>query len=151
VNAPYPMLWFDGQAEPAAELYVSLFSNSSITRIERYPEDLPGEAGTVMTVDFELDGARVTALNGGPTHTLSPAFSFVVGCQDQAEIDELWDALIDGGGEASQCGWLVDRFGTSWQIIPEDIADLIKQPAAMEAMLAMQKLDVATLREAAGV
>jgi len=151
MNAPYPMLWFEDQAEQAAELYVSLFPNSSITRIERYPEGLPGEAGTVMTVDFELDGARVSALNGGPTYTLSPAFSFVVGCQDQAEIDELWDALIDGGGEASQCGWLVDRFGTSWQIIPEDIGDLIKHPAAMEAMLGMQKIDLARLEEAAGV
>ena len=151
MNTPYPMLWFDDQAEQAAELYTSLISDSEITAIERYPADVPGRtAGEVMTVAFTLGGARFSALNGGPDHyKFSEAFSLVVECQDQEEIDRLWNALTADGGAPSMCGWLVDRFGFSWQIIPENLGDLIRHPAAMEAMLAMTKIDIAALEGAA--
>jgi len=150
MNTPYPMLWFDDQAEQAAELYTSLFPESEITSIERYPDGVPGRtAGEVMTVTFTLKGAPFSALNGGPNFAFSPAFSLVVGCGDQSEIDRLWDALIADGGEPSQCGWLVDRFGFSWQIIPENIAELIKHPVAMQSMLAMSKIDIGELEQAA--
>jgi predicted 3-demethylubiquinone-9 3-methyltransferase (glyoxalase superfamily) len=152
MNTPYPMLWFDTQAEEAARLYVSLFTNSSITSIERYPEGVPGRtAGEVMNVEFTLDGAPMAALNGGPEFGFTPAFSLVVDCEDQTEIDRLWNALIADGGAPSQCGWLTDRFGFSWQVVPEGIGDLIKHPAAMEAMLAMSKIDLGVLRTAAGL
>jgi predicted 3-demethylubiquinone-9 3-methyltransferase (glyoxalase superfamily) len=149
MNAPYPMLWFDTQAEAAAELYTSLLPNSEITHVERYPEGVPGRtAGEVLTVAFTLNGARFSALNGGPNFTFSEAISMVVECEDQAEIDRLWDALTADGGRESQCGWLVDRFGLSWQIIPENIGALIAPPAAMQAMLGMTKLDIAALEVA---
>lgn len=150
-----PFLWFDSEAEEAANLYVSLFPNSKITRVARYGEGGPGKAGTVMTISFELDGLPVTALNGGPVFKLSEAFSMSVDCADQAEVDHYWDALIEGGGQASQCGWLKDRFGLSWQIVPRALPRLLADPdrakaqRVMAAMLKMVKLDVAKLEQAA--
>lgn len=150
METPYPMLWFDTQAEQAAQLYTSLIPNSQITSVERYPEGVPGgAAGKVMTVAFTLGGAPFVALNGGPQFPFSEAFSLVVPCADQAEIDRLWDALTADGGAESQCGWLVDQFGLSWQIIPSNIAELIRPPAAMQAMLGMTKLVIADLEAAA--
>lgn len=150
MKPPYPMLWFDTEAEEAARLYTSLFPDSEIVGIERYPEGVPGRtAGEVMTVVFTLNGTRVSALNGGPQFSFSEAVSLVVECEDQAEIDRLWNALTADGGRESMCGWLVDRFGLSWQIVPIDIAGLIAPPAALAAMLQMGKLDIAGLRAAA--
>lgn len=149
MNAPYPMLWFDTQAEQAAEFYTSLMPNSGITHIERYPEGVPGRAaGEVVTVAFTLDGAPFVGLNGGPAFTFSEAISLVVTCDDQAEIDRMWDALTSEGGAESQCGWLVDRFGLSWQIIPRALPDLIGNPGGMQAMLGMTKLVIADLEAA---
>lgn len=151
MNAPYPMLWFDREAEDAARLYTSLFPDSGITAVTRYPDGVPGrDAGEVMTVEFTLKGTRMSAINGGPDFPFSEAVSLVVECEDQAEIDRLWAALTAGGGRESMCGWLVDRFGLSWQIVPKDIAELIKPPAALAAMLEMRKLDIAALGAAAG-
>jgi predicted 3-demethylubiquinone-9 3-methyltransferase (glyoxalase superfamily) len=150
-----PFLWFDTQAEDAANFYVGLFPNSKIVDVARYTEAGPGAAGSVVTVSFELGGLPVTALNGGPAFRLTEAFSFSVTCEDQAEVDRYWDALIAGGGEESQCGWLKDRFGLSWQIVPQTLLDLLHDPdrakaaRAMAAMLQMKKLDVAKLLEAA--
>jgi len=150
-----PFLWFDDQAEEAANLYVSLFPNSRITSVTRYGEAGPGQPGSVMIVSFELDGLPVTALNGGPVFKLSEAFSMSVDCADQAEVDRYWDALLDDGGHASQCGWLKDRYGLSWQIVPRALPRLLADPdrakaqRVMAAMLKMIKLDVATLEAAA--
>jgi predicted 3-demethylubiquinone-9 3-methyltransferase (glyoxalase superfamily) len=150
-----PFLWFDNQAEDAANFYVSLFPNSKITSIARYPEGAPGQPGSVMTIAFELDGQKVTALNGGPVFKLNESFSFVIDCEDQAEVDRYWDALIAGGGQASQCGWLKDRFGLSWQVVPKALHRLMSNPdcaaaqRATQAMLQMVKLDVAQLEAAA--
>jgi predicted 3-demethylubiquinone-9 3-methyltransferase (glyoxalase superfamily) len=150
-----PCLWFDGQAEDAAELYTSLFPDSRIESINRAPADNPGTPqGAVLTVDFTLSGQRYIALNGGPDFKFTEAISFSIDCEDQAEVDRYWDALIAGGGEPSQCGWLKDRFGVSWQVIPRQLPELLggsdRAGAArtMEAMLRMGKIDVATLREA---
>jgi len=150
MKPPYPMLWFNSAAEQAARFYVSLFPDSAITEVARYGE-VPGRpAGEAMTVAFTMGGTPYVALNGGPDHRLSPAFSFVVGCEDQAEIDRLWETLTADGGEESMCGWLVDRFGVSWQIVPQNMSELLASPAAMEAMFTMRKIDVARLTEAAG-
>lgn len=150
-----PCLWFDGQAEEAATFYTEIFPNSRIDKISRSPADNPSTpAGAVLTVDFSLDGSRFIALNGGPDFQFSEAISFSIDCEDQAEVDRYWDALIDGGGEPSQCGWLKDRFGLSWQVVPRQLNEMFESPdreaakRAMEAMLTMQKLDVAKLREA---
>lgn len=150
-----PFLWFDSQAEQAANLYVSIFPNSRITSSSRYGEAGPGPAGSVMTISFELDGLPVTALNGGPHFKLTEAFSMSVDCADQAEVDRYWDRLIADGGQPSQCGWLKDRFGLSWQIVPRALPRLLQDPdrakaqRVMTAMLKMTKLDVATLEAAA--
>jgi len=150
-----PFLWFDDQAEQAAEFYVSLIPNSKITGVSRYGEAGPGVPGSAMTVTFELDGLPVTALNGGPVYKLTEAFSFSVSCEGQAEVDRLWNALIAGGGEESRCGWLKDRFGLSWQIVPKALPRLLGDPdraranRAMQAMLKMNKLVVADLEAAA--
>jgi predicted 3-demethylubiquinone-9 3-methyltransferase (glyoxalase superfamily) len=150
-----PFLWFDDQAEEAANLYVSLFPNSRIARVDRYGEAGPGKPGSVMTISFELDGLPVTALNGGPVFKFNEAFSMSVDCADQAEVDRYWHALIENGGRASQCGWLKDRFGLSWQIVPSALPRLLADPdraraqRVMAAMLEMVKLDVAKLEEAA--
>lgn len=138
-----PMLWFDGQAETAAELYTSIFPNSKI--IDANP----------ATVTFILDGAEFTALNGGPMYRFTEAVSFVVPCADQAEVDHYWNALLADGGEEGQCGWLKDRFGLSWQVVPTALFELLGDPdperaqRATQAMLTMRKLDIAELRRAA--
>ncbi|HEX4096006.1 MAG TPA: VOC family protein, partial [Caulobacteraceae bacterium] len=138
----------------AAEFYVSVFPNSKITGVTRYGEAGPGKAGSAMTVSFELDGLPVTALNGGPYFKLTEAFSMSVDCADQAEVDRYWDKLLEGG-QPSQCGWLKDRFGLSWQIVPRILPRLLADPdrarsqRVMAAMLKMIKLDVATLEAAA--
>ncbi len=150
-----PNLWFDTQAEEAAEFYCSVFKNSRITNVSRYPEGSPGVPGTVMTVEWELDGERFVGINGGSQFTFDEAVSFQIGCADQAEVDYFWDRLLEGGGEESQCGWLKDRFGLSWQVIPDGLAELFTDPdparveRAMTAMLQMRKLDIGEMRRAA--
>ncbi|RKS80453.1 putative 3-demethylubiquinone-9 3-methyltransferase (glyoxalase superfamily) [Motilibacter peucedani] len=149
-----PNLWFDTEAEQAAEFYCSVFPNSRVRSVARYPEGAPGQAGSVMTVEFELDGNRFVGINGGPQFRFSEAVSFQVTCADQAELDRYWEQLTDGG-EESQCGWLRDRFGLSWQIVPDGMDEVFSDPdperaqRAMQAMLGMRKLDIAALRAAA--
>jgi len=149
-----PFLWFDNQAEEAANFYVSIFKNSKIGDISRYGEAGPGPAGSAMVVAFELDGQPFNALNGGPLFTFSEAISFRVDCQDQAEVDYFWDKLSDGG-QTSQCGWLKDRYGLSWQVVPTALPRILSNPdpvkarRATEAMLKMTKLDIAALEAAA--
>jgi predicted 3-demethylubiquinone-9 3-methyltransferase (glyoxalase superfamily) len=148
-----PFLWFDTQAEEAANFYVSLFPNSRIRRMVRFGAAGPGPAGGVMTVAFELNGLELTALNGGPHFHFTEAISLVVTCETQAEIDRLWDGLLAGGQE-SRCGWLKDRYGLSWQIVPAVLPELlgdrdpVKAQRAMQAMLKMRKLDIAALERA---
>lgn len=150
-----PCLWFDGQAEQAAEFYTSLFPDSRIDSVSRAPADNPSTpAGAVLFVSFTLAGQQYIAVNGGPQFPFSEAVSFQIDCADQAEVDRYWDALVQGGGEHSMCGWLKDRFGLSWQVIPRELGLFLGGPdpegaaRAMEAMLQMQKLDVSKLREA---
>jgi predicted 3-demethylubiquinone-9 3-methyltransferase (glyoxalase superfamily) len=149
-----PNLWFDTQAEEAATFYCSIFPNSRIVSVARYPENSPGPAGEVMTVEYELDGQRYVHINGGPQFTFSEAVSFQINCADQAEVDRYWDALTEGG-EEGQCGWLKDRYGFSWQVVPAGMDEMFADPdkgraeRAMQAMLGMKKLDVAELRRAA--
>ena len=149
-----PNLWFDTQAEEAAGFYTSVFKNSRIVSVARYPEGGPGPAGTVMTVEWELDGQRFVGINGGPQFTFDEAVSFQIDCADQEEIDYYWAALSDGGDEGP-CGWLKDRFGLSWQVVPTGMDELFSDPdptkaqRAMQAMLQMNKLDIAALRSAA--
>ena len=149
----HPFLWFDTQAEEAMNFYVSIFPNSKVLGVQRYSEGGPAPAGTVLTADFEIDGQRVTGLNGGPHYQLSPAFSFMIDCADQAEVDYYWEKLLDGG-RPSQCGWLQDRFGLSWQVVPKQLFETIGGPdaegrkRAMAAMMQMIKLDVAKLQAA---
>ena len=149
-----PFLWFDDQAEQAVDLYVSLFPNSRVKKVVRYGSSGPGPAGQVMTVAFELDGMPINALNGGPHFSFTEAVSFVVDCEDQAEVDRYWDALTADGGKPSQCGWLKDRFGLSWQIVPKVLPELLGDPdpekarRATAAMMKMVKLDIAELRRA---
>ncbi|MHB8234257.1 MAG: VOC family protein [Solirubrobacteraceae bacterium] len=149
-----PNLWFDTQAEEAAEFYVSVFPNSKITTISRYTEAGPRPAGSVLTVEFTLDGQYFTAINGGPQFTFDEAVSFLINCADQDEIDYYWEKLSEGGQE-SQCGWLKDRYGLSWQVVPAELAQMIIDPdkgrreRGMKAMLKMQKIDLAALRAAA--
>ncbi|HET9310550.1 MAG TPA: VOC family protein [Actinomycetota bacterium] len=152
----YPCLWFDGTAEEAATFYTTLLPESHVDKIWRSPADTPsGPAGMVLTVDFTLAGQRFQGLNGGPEFTFNEAVSFVIECEDQAEVDRLWDALTTNGGEPGPCGWLKDRFGLSWQIVPRRLGELVEDPdperarRAMEAMLEMGKIDVAELERAA--
>jgi predicted 3-demethylubiquinone-9 3-methyltransferase (glyoxalase superfamily) len=148
-----PFLWFDHQAEEAANLYVSVFPNSQVLSVSRYGEAGPGPAGSVMTVVFELDGQRLIALNGGPHYQLTEAFSLSVECQTQEEVDRYWEALSAGGSEGP-CGWLKDRFGLSWQINPTILGQMLSDPdpekakRAMAAMLGMKKIDIAALKQA---
>jgi predicted 3-demethylubiquinone-9 3-methyltransferase (glyoxalase superfamily) len=149
-----PFLWFDGKAEEAANFYVSVFRGSSkILNVSRYTEGSPGEAGTAMVVEFELHGLRFMALNGGPEYRFTPAVSFSIDCKDQEEVDWYWSRLTEGGREV-QCGWLEDKFGLSWQVVPSVLPDLLgsddenKAGAVMQAMLKMVKLDVKTLQDA---
>jgi predicted 3-demethylubiquinone-9 3-methyltransferase (glyoxalase superfamily) len=150
-----PFLWFDDQAEEASNFYVSLFDDAEITDVSRYPEGSPGPAGSVMTVSFTLAGQEFTALNGGPQFTFSEAISFVVHCKDQDEVDRLWSQLTEHGGAPGQCGWLTDRFGLSWQIVPDRLNELLADPdpgraqRAMQAMLQMGKIEIKTLEDAA--
>jgi predicted 3-demethylubiquinone-9 3-methyltransferase (glyoxalase superfamily) len=149
-----PSLWFDGNAEEAAAFYVSVFPHSRIVTTTRYSEAGPGEAGSVMTVEWEINGQRFVGINGGPQFTFSEAVSFQVPCEDQAEIDHYWSVLTDGG-EEGPCGWCRDRFGLSWQVVPAGIETLLAGPdpqanrRATEAMFGMRKLDLAALRAAA--
>ena len=150
MNAPYPMLWFDDRAEEAAAFYTSVFPDSAITHIERFSADVPGgKAGSVSTVAFTIGGARIVALNGGPGPEFNDSVSFVIQCADQAEIDRYWDALTADGGHEVMCGWLTDKFGLRWQVIPSNIGELLANPAAVQAMLGMRKLDIAALESAA--
>ena len=150
-----PNLWFDGNAEEAANFYVSLLPDSRVETVSRSPADNPSTpAGAVLMVDFTLAGQRFTGINGGPQFAFSEAVSFVIDCEDQAEVDGLWDALTEGGGSAGQCGWLKDRYGLSWQVIPRQLGEMLGDPdqaragRAMEAMLRMTKIDIAEMRSA---
>jgi predicted 3-demethylubiquinone-9 3-methyltransferase (glyoxalase superfamily) len=147
-------LWFDHQAEEAATFYTSLFANSEIVEVSRYGDAGPGPKGQAMTVKFKLAGQEFLALNGGPHFSFTEAISLLVDCEDQQEVDRLWQRLSEGG-EPGQCGWVKDRYGLSWQIIPRALVELLADPdpvkakGAMEAMLGMQKIDIARLRQAA--
>jgi len=142
-----PFLWFESQAEDAARLYTSVFNRSKIAAVH-------GAPGQVMSVEFELEGQKVMALNGNPQHRFNESFSFFVGCDSQAEIDDLWTKLLAGGGQPSQCGWLKDRFGVSWQIVPKSLGAMLSDPdrakagRAIQAMLQMTKLDLPALQRA---
>ena len=156
MNKVYTCLWFDGQAEEAARLYTSLIPNSKMGNVSRAPGDNPsGPEGMALTVDFTLDGVPYQGLNGGPDFKFNEAASIVVMCDDQAETDRLWDALIAGGGEPSNCGWLKDRFGLSWQIVPRRLVELLGDPdpdrarRAMQSMLQMHRIEIADLEAAA--
>jgi predicted 3-demethylubiquinone-9 3-methyltransferase (glyoxalase superfamily) len=144
-----PFLWFDQNAEEAAEFYISVFKNSRRLGELRNPGGGPGSAGGILTISFELDGLRFTALNGGPNYKFNEAVSFFVRCDSQQEVDYYWEKLLAGGGEEIACGWLRDRFGLCWQIVPAQLPDLIRNPAAFQAMMKMKKLDVRELERAA--
>jgi predicted 3-demethylubiquinone-9 3-methyltransferase (glyoxalase superfamily) len=150
-----PNLWFDTEAEEAAAFYTSVFPNSRVVTVTHYPEGAPREAGTVMTVEFELDGQRFVGINGGPQFPFSEAVSFQIPCETQAEVDHYWERLTADGGEEGPCGWLKDRYGLSWQVTPTGMGELFadsepeRARRAMDAMLKMRKLDIATLLAAA--
>ncbi|MDE3087351.1 MAG: VOC family protein [Acidobacteriota bacterium] len=151
-----PFLWFDDQAEEAVEFYLSVFPNSTIHQVARHGEDGPGPAGSVMTIHFELDGNDFLALNGGPAHYgFDESISFVIDCATQEEVDRYWEALLAGGGSEIACGWLKDRYGLRWQVVPSELPSLLGDPdperasRAMQAMLSMKKLDIRVMREAA--
>jgi predicted 3-demethylubiquinone-9 3-methyltransferase (glyoxalase superfamily) len=146
-----PFLWFDNQAEEAAEFYTSIFKNSKISSISRFGEEGPGVTGSAMTVSFQIEGQEFTALNGGPHFEFTPAISFFVNCESQAEVDGLWDNLSEGG-EPEQCGWLKDRYGVSWQIVPGILLEMLQDEDAEKsrrvtiAMLQMVKIDIEKLK-----
>jgi predicted 3-demethylubiquinone-9 3-methyltransferase (glyoxalase superfamily) len=148
-----PFLWFDDKAEEAAIFYTSIFKNSKIETLSRYGEAGPGQKGKVMSATFVLNGQEFMALNGGPVFTFSPAISFFVNCENQEEVDELWEKLSEGG-EIEQCGWLKDKYGISWQIVPTILGELLndkdaeKSSRVMKAMLQMKKIDIAVLKQA---
>jgi predicted 3-demethylubiquinone-9 3-methyltransferase (glyoxalase superfamily) len=148
-----PYLWFDNQAEEAVNFYTSIFKNSKIVSMSRYGEAGPGPAGTVMTATFQLEGQEFMALNGGPQYRFTEAISFLVDCKTQAEVDELWSKLSEGG-EEGPCGWLKDKFGVSWQIIPTILSELLTDPdpakaqRVMQAMFQMKKIDIEKLKQA---
>lgn len=149
-----PFLWFDHQAEEAVQFYVSVFKNAKIGTVTRYPEGAPGKAGSVMTAAFRIGEIEFMALNGGPLFRFNESISFVLPCDSQAEIDELWAKLTADGGAESQCGWLKDKFGVSWQVVPANMGELMRghdaasAKRAMAAMLQMKKIDIAALRRA---
>ena len=153
-----PFLWFDNQAEEAAKFYTSVFKNSKVGRILRYDEASAKGAGrpvgSVLTIEFEIEGQRFTALNGGPEFKFNESISFVVNCDTQKEVDYFWEKLMADGGQESQCGWLKDKFGVSWQITPAVLIDMLndkdakKAERVMKAMMQMQKIDIKTLKEA---
>jgi predicted 3-demethylubiquinone-9 3-methyltransferase (glyoxalase superfamily) len=148
-----PFLWFDGKAEEAMNSYISIFKNSKIVSVTRYGEAGPGPKGTVMTAKFVLNGQEFVALNGGPQFTFTEAISFVVNCETQQEVDELWEKLSEGG-KKSRCGWLKDKYGLSWQVVPTALVEMLQDKDAkksnrvMQAMLQMDKIDIETLRRA---
>lgn len=144
-----PFLWFDNNAEEAVEFYLKVFPNSRRTGELRSGDAGPGPKGSIVTISFELDGQQFTALNGGPDHQFNEAISFFIHCKDQAEIDHYWSKLLEGGGSEIACGWLKDRFGVRWQVVPEKIGELLREPGAMRAMMSMKKLDIAVLQAAA--
>jgi predicted 3-demethylubiquinone-9 3-methyltransferase (glyoxalase superfamily) len=150
-----PNLWFDMVAEEAARYYVSVFPNSQILATSRYTEGGPGPVGEVMVVEFELDGVRFAGINGGPQFTFDEAVSFQITCADQEEIDYYWDTFVGDGGEEGPCGWVKDKFGLSWQVVPDGMAELMNDAdpergrRAMQAMLGMRRIDVAALQSAA--
>jgi predicted 3-demethylubiquinone-9 3-methyltransferase (glyoxalase superfamily) len=149
-----PFLWFDHQAEEAMHFYVSIFKNSKVLSVSRYSEDVPGLGGKVMSVTFMLNGQEIMALNGGPQFNFTEAISLFVSCETQAEVDDLWAKLTADGGEEGPCGWLKDKFGLSWQIIPTALGELMNDPdpqkskRVMDAMLKMKKIEIAALRAA---
>jgi len=155
-----PFLWFDHQAEEAANFYTSIFKNSKVGKILRYGEETAKVSqsgrpvGSVLTIEFEIEGQKFTALNGGPAFTFNESISFVVNCDTQEEVDYFWEKLTADGGQESQCGWLKDKFGVSWQIVPSVLIEMLhdkdseKSERAMKAMLQMQRIDIKTLREA---
>ena len=149
-----PNLWFDTQGEEAARFYVSIFPNSEVTNITYYGNAGPRPAGSVLTVDFVLDGQKYTAINGGPEFTFTEAISLLIDCSDQDEVDYYWSRLVEGG-EEGPCGWLKDRYGLSWQVVPTELETLLTDPdpgraeRATKAMFAMKKIDIAGLRAAA--
>jgi predicted 3-demethylubiquinone-9 3-methyltransferase (glyoxalase superfamily) len=149
-----PFLWFNGNAEEAMNFYVSIFKDSRVVSITRYGDAGPGPKGTVMSATFELEGQPFYALNGGPQYTFSPAVSFFISCETQPEIDQLWTKLLAGGGTSQRCGWLLDRFGLSWQIVPSALGKMLgdkspeKSQRVMKAMLQMDKMDIGGLQQA---
>jgi predicted 3-demethylubiquinone-9 3-methyltransferase (glyoxalase superfamily) len=149
-----PFLWYDDKAEEAANFYVSTFKNSRVKKVTRYPEGSPGPVGSVMTVEFELDEQEFVALNGGPHFKFTEAVSFVVNCETQEEVDYFWEKLTADGGQESQCGWLKDKYGLSWQVVPTILPKLFedkdpeKSKRVMQAMLQMKKIDIETLKRA---
>jgi len=153
MNKLKTFLWFDDQAEEAVLFYTSIFKDSKIGEISRYGEAGPGEAGAVLTVSFELNGQEFVALNGGPVYSFSPAISFMVNCKNQEEVNHLWEQLVEGGKEM-QCGWLTDKFGVTWQIVPDGLLELINgedpdaAKRATESMLQMKKIDLEMIRKA---
>jgi len=150
-----PFLWFDHQAEEAANFYVSIFKNSKISKISRYPEGAPGPAGSVMVVNFQIEGQNFMALNAGPLFKFTEAISFLIACETQEKVDYFWNKLTADGGQESQCGWLKDKFGLSWQVTPTILAELLadkdhkKAQRVMQAMLKMKKIEIAALKRAA--
>ena len=154
MSKPIPFLWFDNNAEEAMNLYVSIFPNSKVLSTTRYPAGGPAPAGSVMTAQFSLDGQEFVALNGGPMHKFTDAISFTVSCETQAEVDRYWEKLTAGGGQPGPCGWLKDRYGLSWQIVPTVLPRLLadkdaaRSGRAMAAMMKMSKLDIAALERA---
>ena len=148
-----PMLWFDNQAEEAANYYVSIFKNSKVTNVSRYGDTGPGPKGSVMVAEFELDGQKFTALNGGPQFKFTEAISLVVNCENQEEVDYYWEKLSGDGGQEVVCGWLKDKYGLSWQVVPVRVFELLSDPETsdrvMAAVMEMKKLDLSKLEEAA--
>jgi predicted 3-demethylubiquinone-9 3-methyltransferase (glyoxalase superfamily) len=149
MNKITPFLWFNDNAEAAASFYLTLFPNSRKLNELRTNEANPVPVGSLLAMDLEINGQQVTFLNGGPDHPLTDAFSFVIRCETQAEIDVYWTKLTADGGKEIACGWLTDKFGLTWQIVPADIFKLVNNPAAMRAMMTMKKLDIAALQQAA--
>ncbi|NVB78666.1 MAG: VOC family protein [Kofleriaceae bacterium] len=153
-NKITPYLWFDGNAEQAVEHYTSLFANSRVTKVARWGKGGPGKEGTIMNIAFELDGQQLIALNGGPHFKFTPAISLFVSCETQEEVDSLWSRFLAAGGKATACGWLEDKFGLSWQIIPKRLIDLMSDPDPVvagrvaQALMGMQKIDIAALERA---
>jgi predicted 3-demethylubiquinone-9 3-methyltransferase (glyoxalase superfamily) len=149
-----PFLWFDGNAEQAVEHYLSIFPGSKVITVNRWGKGGPAPEGTVMTIAFELAGQKFTALNGGPMYKFTPAISLYVSCQDQAEVDAIWSKFLSAGGKETACGWLEDKFGLSWQIIPDVLVELMSDPdpakagRVAQALMGMQKIDIAALKRA---